>query len=84
MDGRVQDDQGSVELAALVAQGKARKEGKGHSVPVNERQRGRLTLGEVTLLWQFVVPPPRRRGRCCRPTPAATTSRAWTGSSPRS
>ncbi len=58
MDGRVQDDRGSVELSALVAQGKAGKEGKGHAVPITEGQRGRLTLGEVTLLWQFVVPPP--------------------------
>jgi len=58
MEGRVQDDQGTVELSALVAQGKARKEGKGHAVPVAETQRGRLTLGEVTLLWQFVTPPP--------------------------
>jgi hypothetical protein len=58
MEGRVQDDQGSVELSALVEQGKARREGKGHAVPVTESQRGRLTIGEVTLLWQFVVPPP--------------------------
>lgn len=57
MDVRVQDDQGAVDVAALIAQGVARKEGRGHSVPVNNRQRGRLTIGEVTLLWQFVVPP---------------------------
>ena len=60
MDGRIQDEQGSVELSALVAQGKARKEGRGHAVPITESQRGRLTLGEVTLLWQFVVPPPEQ------------------------
>jgi TonB family protein len=58
MEGRIQDDQGSTELADLVAQGKARPQGKGHVVPVTELQRGRLTLGEVTLLWQFVTPPP--------------------------
>ncbi len=58
MEGRVQDDQGAADFAALVAQGKARKEGKGHAVPVTDAQRGRLTIGEVTLLWQFVVPPP--------------------------
>jgi TonB family protein len=58
MDGRVQDDRGSADLASLVAAGKARKEGKGQAVPITEAQRGRLTLGEVTLLWQFVPPPP--------------------------
>jgi outer membrane biosynthesis protein TonB len=57
MEGRVQDDQGAVELSELVAQGKARKEGKGHAVPVTDAHRGRLVLGEVTLLWQFVPPP---------------------------
>jgi hypothetical protein len=58
MDGRVQDDQGSTDLATLVAQGRARREGKGHAMAVTESMRGRLTLGEVTLLWQFVNPPP--------------------------
>jgi len=58
MEGRVQDDRGSTDLATLVAQGKAGKEGKAHAVPVAETQRGRLTIGEVTLLWQFVPPPP--------------------------
>jgi outer membrane biosynthesis protein TonB len=57
MEGRVQDQHASVELSELVAQGKARKEGKGHAVPVTEGQRGRLVLGEVTLLWQFVPQP---------------------------
>jgi TonB family protein len=58
MDGRVQDDHGMADLASLVAAGKARKEGKGHAVPIAETQRGRLALGEVTLLWQFVPQPP--------------------------
>jgi outer membrane biosynthesis protein TonB len=57
MDGRVEDDSGTTDLAALVAQGQARRDGEGHSVPITASQRGRLTLGEVTLLWQFVAPP---------------------------
>jgi outer membrane biosynthesis protein TonB len=57
MEGRVQDDQGARELVQLAAEGKARKVGKGHALPVTEAQRGRLVLGEVTLLWQFVPPP---------------------------
>jgi outer membrane biosynthesis protein TonB len=30
---------------------------KGRWAPVDEDQRGKLVLGEVTLLWQFVAPP---------------------------
>jgi outer membrane biosynthesis protein TonB len=58
MDGRIQGPQGAADFGALVAQGTAKKEGRGHAVPVGEDQRGKITLGEVTLLWQFVTPPP--------------------------
>jgi len=58
MEGRVQDDRGSTDLATLVTQGKAGQEGKIHALPVAESQRGRVVIGEVTLLWQFVPPPP--------------------------
>jgi TonB family protein len=58
MDGRIQGAQGAADFGALVAQGLARKEGRGHAVPVGEDQRGKIVLGEVTLLWQFVTPPP--------------------------
>jgi outer membrane biosynthesis protein TonB len=57
MEGRVQEDSGTTELAALVEQGKAHKEATGYSLQVTDAQRGRLTIGEVTLLWQFVEPP---------------------------
>jgi outer membrane biosynthesis protein TonB len=58
MDGRIQGPQGAADFGALVSQGLARKEGRGHSVPVGEDQRGKVVIGEVTLLWQFVTPPP--------------------------
>jgi hypothetical protein len=58
MDGRIQGAQGAADFGALVSQGLARKEGRGHAVPVGEDQRGKIVLGEVTLLWQFVAPPP--------------------------
>src|SRR5690242_18312804 len=58
MDGRIQGSSGAADFGALVSQGLARKEGRGHSVPVGEDQRGKVVLGEVTLLWQFVAPPP--------------------------
>ena len=58
MDGRIQGPQGASELGALVTQGLAKREGRVHTVPVSEDQRGKVVLGEVTLLWQFVAPPP--------------------------
>jgi outer membrane biosynthesis protein TonB len=58
MDGRIQGPQGAADFGALVSQGLAKKEGRGHAVPVAEDQRGKIVLGEVTLLWQFVTPPP--------------------------
>jgi outer membrane biosynthesis protein TonB len=56
-EGRIQGPQGAADLAALVSQGLARQAGKTCSVPVHEDQRGKLVLGEVTVLWQFVSPP---------------------------
>ena len=56
-EGRIQGPQGAADLAALVSQGLAKQAGKTCSVPVNDDQRGKLVLGEVTLLWQFVAPP---------------------------
>jgi hypothetical protein len=57
-DGRIQSPQGAADFSALVAQGLARREGRGWSVPVGEDQRGKIDVGQVTLLWQFVAPPP--------------------------
>ena len=56
-EGRVQGPQGAADLSALVSQGVAKPAGKICSVPVNEDQRGKLVIGEITLLWQFVAPP---------------------------
>jgi outer membrane biosynthesis protein TonB len=58
MDGRIQGPQGAADFGALKSQGLAKKDGRGFSVPVSEDQRGKVVLGEVTLLWQFVSPPP--------------------------
>lgn len=58
MEGRIQGPQGSADFGALVSQGLAAQHGKTYSVPVKDDQRGKIVLGEVTLLWQFVTPPP--------------------------
>ena len=56
--GRIQGPQGEADLSALVAQGQASKQGAGFVVPVRDDQRGRIALGEVTVLWQFVAVAP--------------------------
>jgi outer membrane biosynthesis protein TonB len=58
MEGRIQGPQGASELGALVSQGTARQVGKGYSLALRDDQRGKVVLGEVTLLFQFVAPPP--------------------------
>ena len=58
VQGRIQGSHGEADLSALVAQGLAAKQGAGFVVPVREDQRGKLVLGDVTILWQFVTPAP--------------------------
>lgn len=58
MDGRVQGPRGSADFGALKSQGLARKQGDRWLIPVHEDQHGRVAIGEITLLWQFVMPPP--------------------------
>ncbi len=60
-EGRVQGPSGSADFGALKSQGLARKSGDRWVIQVAEDQHGRVALGEVTLLWQFVVPPPEER-----------------------
>jgi outer membrane biosynthesis protein TonB len=57
VEGRIQGPQGAADFGALVSQGLARRHDERHAVQVNEDQRGKIVLGEVTLLWQFVAPP---------------------------
>lgn len=57
VEGRIQGPQGAADFGALVSQGLARRQDERHAVHVNEDQRGKVVLGEVTLLWQFVAPP---------------------------
>ena len=58
VEGRIQGPAGSADFGALVSQGLAKQQGGAYAVPVNDDQRGKIVLGEVTLLWQFVVAPP--------------------------
>ncbi len=58
MEGKIQGPAGSTDFGELVTQGLAKREGKNCAVEVNDDQRGKIVLGEVTLLWQFVEPAP--------------------------
>ncbi|HLL25364.1 MAG TPA: hypothetical protein VK427_24680, partial [Kofleriaceae bacterium] len=60
MDGRLGDSQGSVNtLDALKAKG-AQNMGDYWQVPLTESSRGKLSLGDLTILFQFVTEPPRQ------------------------
>ena len=61
-EGRIQGPSGTAEFGALKIRGLARKSGDRWAIQVAEEQHGRVALGEVTLLWQFVVPPPEAPG----------------------
>lgn len=60
MTGRVSLGEGVTELAALRQGGKAQQEGGRWRVKLSEGSRGKVVLGEVTILFQFVTPPPAR------------------------
>lgn len=58
MRGKVQMPAGVQELSALRSSGAARNAGSHWQVKLNENARGRVSIGDVTLLFQFVAPPP--------------------------
>src|SRR5574341_2098717 len=55
--GNVQSAQGQADFGALIAQGLAKRQGNLFAVPVSDGQRGKVTFGDVNLLWQFVAQP---------------------------
>lgn len=60
MDGRLGDSSGSVNtLDALKAKG-AQNMGDYWQIPLSESSRGKLSLGDLTILFQFVTEPPRQ------------------------
>lgn len=69
MDGKISQE-GSVEqLSGLVGTNRVSKQKGGkYSLKLSPSARGRLQIGEVTLLFQFVTPPP------ARPRPALPAS----------
>ncbi len=57
MEGKLQGPAGSSDLKELASKKLAKLDGKTYAIDVSEDQRGKMVVGEVTLLWQFVAPP---------------------------
>jgi outer membrane biosynthesis protein TonB len=58
MEGRIAMPQGVMSLKQLKESGQAVKSNVGWQVPLNEQCRGKVTIGDVQFLFQFVAPPP--------------------------
>ncbi|KAB2897570.1 MAG: hypothetical protein F9K40_12670 [Kofleriaceae bacterium] len=58
MDGRVSDGDRVMTLDVARNQGGARMVGEHWAMPLSEHARGKVSVGELTLLFQFVTEPP--------------------------
>ncbi|MBX7096481.1 MAG: AgmX/PglI C-terminal domain-containing protein [Myxococcaceae bacterium] len=58
MDGKVKVGDSELTFDALKQQGMAVKRGNVYVVPLKDSMKGRVGVGEVSLLFQFVTPPP--------------------------
>jgi hypothetical protein len=58
MDGRIAVGEQVLALPALRQAGKAQKKGDVWHIQLSDKSRGKVVLGDVTVLFQFVSPPP--------------------------
>jgi hypothetical protein len=58
MDARIAVGNEIISLSQLKQTGKIQKRGHSWILPLDERSRGKITLGDMTILFQFVTPPP--------------------------
>jgi outer membrane biosynthesis protein TonB len=58
MQGKVRLDTWEVDFATLRSQRVAQQRGSSYVLPLNENSKGKVLLGDITLLFQFVSPPP--------------------------
>jgi TonB family protein len=56
MEGRVRIGDKDVDFATLRSKGMAQKRGSVYALQLNDTARGKVALGEITLLFQFVPP----------------------------
>jgi hypothetical protein len=60
MDGRLSDSGGQVNTLEALRQRGATQHGDYHQVALTDSSRGKLSLGDLTILFQFVAEPPRQ------------------------
>ena len=60
MDGRVSDGGGQVNTLDALKQRGGTQVGDYYQVPIADGARGKLSLGDLTILFQFVTEPPRQ------------------------
>jgi len=58
MDGRISDGGQVMTVAQLKSSGKLAKMGPAWTLPLTESARGKIVIGDMTLLFQFVMAPP--------------------------
>ncbi len=58
MDARIAVGSEIISLAQLRQAGKIQRRGPAYVLPLDERSRGKIVLGDMTILFQFVTPPP--------------------------
>ena len=58
MDARIAVGNEIISLSQLKQTGKIQKRGASWVLPLDERSRGKITLADMTILFQFVTPPP--------------------------
>ena len=58
MDARIAVGNEIISLSQLKQTGKIQKHGLSWVLPLDERARGKITLADMTILFQFVTPPP--------------------------
>jgi len=58
MNGRVASRSGDFDFAGLKSKGLVQKRGSVWALPLDESAKGKVSVGEVTLLFQFVAPRP--------------------------
>lgn len=76
MDARIAVGNEIISLSQLKQTGKIQKRGVSWVLPLDERARGKITLADMTILFQFVTPPPPQP----RPQlPASVRGSALTG-----
>lgn len=61
MDGRVSVEDAVLDLKSVRDRKLAAKKSDGYALTLSEKSRGKVVIGDVTLLFQFVVPPPPSR-----------------------